>query len=83
FATIPAVIIARLLDRLGNGVQSTPRDALVGDLAPANIKGACFGLRNTMSTAGSFLGGILGIVAMIISHGHYQQVFMYASIPAV
>ncbi len=82
FATIPAVIIARLLDRLGNGVQSTPRDALVGDLAPNDIKGACFGLRNSMSTAGSFLGGILGFVAMVISHDDYQQVFMWASIPA-
>ena len=82
FATIPAVIIARLLDRLGNGVQSTPRDALVGDLAPTDIKGACFGLRNSMSTAGSFLGGILGALAMNLSHGNYQQVFMLASIPA-
>lgn len=83
FATIPAVIIARLLDRLGNGVQSTPRDALVGDLSPLNSKGACFGLRNTMATAGSFLGGALGFLAMILSNGNYQQVFMWASVPAL
>ncbi len=82
FATIPAVVIARLLDRLGNGVQSTPRDALVGDLSPQDIKGACFGLRNTMATAGSFLGSAIGFLAMQMSNGNYQQVFMLASIPA-
>ncbi|MCX7352372.1 MAG: MFS transporter [Proteobacteria bacterium] len=82
FATVPMVIIARLFDRLGNGMQSTPRDALVGDLAPDRTKGACFGLRNAMATAGSFIGGILGIVAMYLANQDIQQVFMWASIPA-
>ncbi len=81
-ATVPMVIIARLFDRLGNGVQSTPRDALVGDLSPERAKGACFGLRNTMATAGSFIGGGLGFVAMYIFDLSYQQVFMWASFPA-
>lgn len=82
FATVPMVIIARLLDRLGNGMQSTPRDALVGDLAPDGTKGACFGLRQSMATAGSFIGGVLGIVAMTMTDQNIQQVFMWASIPA-
>jgi MFS family permease len=82
FATVPMVIIARLFDRLGNGMQSTPRDALVGDLSPEGAKGACFGLRNAMATAGSFIGGILGIVAMFLANQNIQQVFMWASIPA-
>lgn len=82
FATVPMVIIARLFDRLGNGMQSTPRDALVGDLSPEGAKGACFGLRNAMATAGSFIGGILGIVAMFFANQNIQQVFMWASIPA-
>jgi len=82
FATVPTVIIARLLDRLGNGMQSTPRDALVGDLAPDGTKGCCFGLRNAMATAGSFIGGGLGFIAMYSFNFSYQQVFMWASIPA-
>ena len=82
FATVPMVIIARLFDRLGNGMQSTPRDALVGDLSPEGAKGACFGLRNAMATAGSFIGGGLGFVAMYNFDCSYQQVFMWASIPA-
>lgn len=82
FATVPMVIIARLFDRLGNGMQSTPRDALVGDLSPDGAKGACFGLRNAMATAGSFIGGMLGIVAMFLANQDIQRVFMWASIPA-
>lgn len=81
-ASVPMIVIARLFDRLGNGIQSTPRDALVGDLAPDNIKGACFGLRNTMATAGSFIGGFLGILAMSFANHDIQKVFSYASIPA-
>ena len=54
------LLTARILDRLGNGIQSTPRDALVGDLAPENIKGACFGLRQSLAVAGSFIGGFVG-----------------------
>jgi MFS family permease len=83
FATVPSVIVARLFDRLGNGVQSTPRDALIGDLSPDGTKGACFGLRNTMATAGSFIGGILGLILMYVSDQNIEQVFMYASIPAI
>jgi MFS family permease len=82
FATVPMVIIARLFDRLGNGMQSTPRDALVGDLAPESTKGACFGLRNAMTTAGSFIGGGLGFLAMYKYDLSYQNVFLWASVPA-
>lgn len=80
--TFLGVFMARFLDRFGNGIQSTPRDALVGDVAPADIKGACFGLRQTLGTAGSFLGGILGILAMIWTASNFHQVFWLATIPA-
>ncbi|MCX7343958.1 MAG: MFS transporter [Proteobacteria bacterium] len=82
FATVPTVIIARLLDRFGNGMQSTPRDALVGDLAPKDIKGSCFGLRNAMAQAGSFIGAGLGFISMYSFELSYQQLFMWASFPA-
>jgi MFS family permease len=78
-----SALLARLLDRMGNGIQSTPRDALVGDIAPKDIKGKCFGLRQSLSTAGSFAGGILGIIAMVYTATNYHYVFWLASIPAV
>jgi MFS family permease len=82
FSSFTAVLLARILERLGNGIQSTPRDALIGDLAPKNAKGACFGLSQSLRFAGSFIGGILGIWCMIVTNQDFQMVFMLASIPA-
>ena len=45
------VLLARLLDRVGKGIRGAPRDALVADIAPPEIRGACFGLRQAMDTA--------------------------------
>ncbi len=78
-----AVFIARVLDRIGNGIQSTPRDALVGDLSPESIKGTCYGLRQSLATAGSLFGGIVGSAAMYFTYQNFQQVFWIATIPAV
>lgn len=77
-----AVFTARFLDRFGNGIQATPRDALVGDIAPSDIKGACFGLRQSLGTAGSFAGGLIGILAMMWTFNNFHQVFWIATIPA-
>ena len=51
-----AVFIARFLDSIGKGIRGAPRDALVADVAPPAIRGACFGLRQSMDTVGGFLG---------------------------
>lgn len=82
FASPTTVLGARLLDRIGNGTQSTPRDALVGDLAPTGTKGACFGLRQSLAVIGSFLGGIIGVWCMMTTNQDFHAVFLYASIPA-
>ncbi|HXF90619.1 MAG TPA: MFS transporter, partial [Candidatus Nitrosotenuis sp.] len=82
FASLHAVILARALDRLGNGIQASPRDALVGDFAPQEIRGACYGLRISLGTAGSFLGALCGLVLMYLHNDDYQKVFLLATIPA-
>ncbi len=76
------VFSARFMDRLGNGIQGTPRDALVGDLAPSSRRGASFGLRQALGSAGSFFGGFLGIFAMIATNSDFHLVFWIATIPA-
>jgi MFS family permease len=78
-----AVFTARILDRVGNGIQSTPRDALIGDISPHEIKGTCYGLRQSLATAGSFFGGIVGVAAMLLTGQNFQKVFWIATIPAV
>lgn len=83
FPSVSAVILARVFDRLGNGIQSAPRDALVGDIAPENIKGACFGLRQTLGTAGSCVGGLLAYALLKFSNNDYSFAFWMAAVPAV
>jgi MFS family permease len=75
------VIIARFLDRVGKGIRGAPRDALVADVAPPAIRGACFGLRQSMDTIGAFLGPVLAILLMLWL-GNIQQVLWFAVIPA-
>jgi MFS family permease len=81
-SSFTGVFTARMLDRLGNGIQATPRDALISDIAPQTIKGECFGLRISLGTAGSLFGGIAGIAVMLWTANNYHIVFWMATIPA-
>lgn len=75
------VFLGRAFDRIGNGLDATPRDALVGDLAPPQIKGACYGLRESLSRAGSFSGAILAVAFLWLTQNNYSLVFWLGSIP--
>ncbi|MGL4751804.1 MAG: MFS transporter, partial [Aeromonadaceae bacterium] len=63
--SVEAVFVARFVDRIGKGIRGAPRDALVADVAPPAIRGACFGLRQSMDTIGAFLGPLLAILLML------------------
>lgn len=77
------VFSARMMERFGNGVQASPRDAIVADVAPRKRIGASYGLKRSLAYVGSLLGGVFGILAMKITGNDYQAVFGLASIPAV
>lgn len=79
--SIGGVFLGRAFDRVGNGLDATPRDALVGDLAPPQIKGACFGLRESLSRAGSLAGSLLAIALLWLTQNNYSLVFLIGSIP--
>lgn len=83
FGNMQAVVAARILDRLGNGIQASPRDALVGDLAPQSIRGACYGLRVSLGTAGSFAGAVIALGLMFLHDEDYLKVFWIAAVPAL
>jgi len=76
------VFTARLLDRIGKGIRGAPRDALIADLAPANIRGTCFGLRQSMDTLGAFMGPLTAILLLLLLNGDMQLVLWVAVIPA-
>ena len=60
------VLAARLLDRIGKGVRGAPRDALIADIAPPEIRGAAFGLRQSLDTVGAFVGPLLATGLMLL-----------------
>ncbi|MBR1479385.1 MAG: MFS transporter [Alphaproteobacteria bacterium] len=73
---------AKILERIGNGLQSTPRDAIVGDWAPKECKATCFGLRQSLAALGAVIGSIMAAVLMKSSNNDYQFVFWMATIPS-
>ncbi|TXT36734.1 MAG: major facilitator transporter [Comamonadaceae bacterium] len=76
------IIAARLADRVGKGIRGAPRDALVADIAPPELRGAAFGLRQSLDTVGAFLGPLLAVVFMLLWHDDFRAVFWLASVPA-
>ena len=77
------VLTARLLDRAGKGIRGAPRDALVADLAPPQLRGAAFGLRQSLDSVGSFLGPLIGVGLMLLWANDFRAVFWVAVIPGL
>ena len=77
------VLGARFADRIGKGIRGAPRDALVADLTTPGTRGAAFGLRQALDSAGAFLGPALAMVLMALFAGNMRAVFAWAIVPAV
>jgi MFS family permease len=77
------VITARLIDRVGKGIRGAPRDALVADIAPPEVRGAAFGLRQSLDTVGAFTGPLLAVGLMLLWANDFRAVFWVAVIPGV
>ncbi|PSC04294.1 MFS transporter [Alsobacter soli] len=80
--TVGWLVAARFVDRVGKGIRGAPRDALVADLTPGHLRGASFGLRQSLDTVGAFLGPLAAIGLMLLSGDHYRLVFWIAVVPA-
>ncbi len=82
-STAGVVLAARLLDRVGKGMRGAPRDALIADIAPVALRGAAFGLRQSLDTAGAFLGPLLAAALMLLWANDFRAVFWVAVIPGL
>lgn len=82
-STTGLVLTARLLDRTGKGIRGAPRDALMADIVPAQIRGAAFGLRQSLDTVGAFLGPLLAVGLMLLWNNNFRAVFWVAVIPGL
>ena len=79
--TLP-VLGARLIDRMGKGIRGAPRDAMIADETPPEIRGAAYGLRQAMDTVGGFLGPVAALGLMLLFADDIRAVFWVAAIPA-
>jgi len=80
---IGMVLTARFLDRIGKGIRGAPRDALLADITPPAIRGAAFGLRQSLDTVGAFLGPLIGVGLMLLWANDFRAVFWVALIPGL
>ena len=80
---IGTVLVARFVDRIGKGIRGAPRDALIGDVTPVELRGTAFGLRQSMDTVGAFLGPLLAMLFMAASGDNFRLVFWIAVLPAI
>jgi MFS family permease len=76
------LVAARFIDRVGKGIRGAPRDALVADIAPPHLRGASFGLRQSLDTVGAFVGPLIAIGLMWLTGNNFQTIFWLAVFPA-
>ena len=81
-ASAPALMLARFADRIGKGIRGAPRDAMLADETPPEIRGRAFGLRQSLDTVGALLAPIVAIGLMAAFASDVRTVFWIAIIPA-
>jgi MFS family permease len=79
----PGVLGARSLDRLGSGIRSAPRDALVAASAAEADRGKAFGLESTGDNLGAFLGPLIALALLSWGHVTLPAIFLFAFIPGL
>ncbi len=79
--TIGWVFGARFVDRIGKGIRGAPRDALVAEIAPQDLRGAAFGLRQSLDSVGGFLGPLLALAALAVLADDIRKVLWIAVVP--
>lgn len=82
-AGLGLVFAARCIDRIGKGIRGAPRDAMLADLTPAELRGAAYGLRQALDTLGAFLGPLLAMLLVLLWADDFRSIFWIAAIPAM
>ena len=81
--TLAWIVAARFADRVGKGIRGAPRDALIADLTPPDLRGGSFGLRQALDTVGAVGGPLLAIGAMAYFASDFKAAFWVAVVPAI
>ncbi|MCL6493595.1 MAG: MFS transporter [Ignavibacterium sp.] len=82
FQNIPVVFATRVTDRIGKGIRTAPRDALLGSYSDGN-SGAVFGFHRAMDTLGAAIGPVIALILLNIYPENYQLIFIVAFVPSI
>ena len=77
------VFSARTVDRLGKGIRTAARDAILSDEATSETKGSVFGFHRSMDTLGAVLGPSIALVYLYFNPGEYKALFYFAFLPGI
>lgn len=79
----PLVLAIRVLERIGKGVRSAPRDAMVAESVDQSVRGKAYGFHRAMDGLGSVLGALLAFILLSVTNSNYTQIFLLAGIPGI
>ncbi len=82
FQNIPTVLISRVSDRIGKGIRTAPRDALLASYSDGN-SGAVFGFHRAMDTLGAAIGPVIALILLNFYPNNFQLIFLIAFVPSV
>ncbi len=82
FSNTLTVLISRVTDRVGKGIRTAPRDALLASYAENNT-GAVFGFHRALDTLGAVIGPLLALLMLNLLRLDYQTIFIIAFIPSL
>lgn len=82
FQNIPVVLTSRVSDRVGKGIRTAPRDALLASYSNGN-SGAVFGFHRAMDTLGAAIGPVVALILLYYFPNNFQLIFLVAFIPSV
>lgn len=81
-ASVGTVLAARFVDRVGKGIRGAPRDALIADVTPPDIRGTAYGLRQALDSVGAFAGPLFAVLLMAAYADRIRTVLWWAVVPA-
>jgi len=79
----PLVFLARVVDRLGKGLRTTARDAMIVDAVESRIAGRAFGFHRMMDTLGAIVGVLAALLLLKFLPGEYRLIFLIAGVPGL
>ena len=77
------VLAIRVADRVGKGIRTAPRDAMIADSVGFEQRGLAFGFHRAMDHCGAVIGPVIGYVLVILFAGNFTRIFLIAAIPAL